>query len=87
MYIAICKYYLKWTWEQASDVQNALLILGNTVIFTTVMPRNFFSLETVPPCRKVWEPLIVGIQPAEIRHNGATLFLACSALELQHLLH
>jgi len=39
-------------------VQNALLILGNTVIFTTGVPRNFFSLETVPPCKIVWEPLI-----------------------------
>jgi len=38
-------------------VQNALLILGNTVIFTTGVPRNFFSLETVSPCKKVWEPL------------------------------
>jgi len=39
-------------------VQNALLILGNTVIFTTGVPRNFFSLETMPPCKKVWEPLV-----------------------------
>jgi len=24
----------------------------------TGVPRNFYSLETVPPCKKVWEPLL-----------------------------
>jgi len=32
--------------------------IGKAVIFTTGVPRNFYSLETVPPCKKVWEPLI-----------------------------
>jgi len=32
--------------------------LGNTVVFTAGVPRNFYSLETVPPCKKVWEPLV-----------------------------
>ena len=32
-------------------------------------------------------PILAGIQPAELRRNGATLFLACRALEPGHLLY
>jgi len=32
-------------------------------------------------------PILVGIQPAELRCNGATLFLARHAMECRHLYH
>jgi len=32
-------------------------------------------------------PILAGIQPPELRRNGATLSLACRAMELGHLLH
>ena len=32
-------------------------------------------------------PILADIQPAELRHNGATLSLACFAMEPRHLLH
>jgi len=37
------------------------------VILTAGMPRNFFSLETVPTCKKVWEPLGRLYDPALMR--------------------
>jgi len=35
-----------------------IINIGKYSDFTTGVPRNFFSLETVPQCEKVWEPLI-----------------------------
>jgi len=32
-------------------------------------------------------PILAGIQPAELRHTGATLSLARRAMEPEHLLH
>jgi len=32
-------------------------------------------------------PILAGIQAAELCRNGATLYLACRAMEPEHLLH
>jgi len=40
------------------------------MIFTTGVLRNFYSFETVPPYKKVWEPLLYRLRPRASRSKG-----------------